>query len=47
MARNGFIGKTEDGRTYKLHMPKNGERAILKCTDGNLDMPDIVIEFVD
>jgi uncharacterized protein (TIGR02677 family) len=47
IARNGFTGKTEDGRTYRLHMPKNGERAVLKCTDGNLDMPDIVIEFVD
>ncbi|QSZ27786.1 TIGR02677 family protein [Aceticella autotrophica] len=47
MGRNGKTGKTEDGRTYRVHIPKDGERAILRCTDGNLDMPAIVIEFVD
>lgn len=47
MGRSSKMGKTEDGRTYRLHTPDNGERAILRCTDGNLDMPAIVIEFVD
>lgn len=38
-------GKTEDGREFKLNEPKYGERCILKCEDGNLQMPAYKIEF--
>ncbi|SHF01729.1 TIGR02677 family protein [Caldanaerobius fijiensis DSM 17918] len=45
MGNSQYKGKTEDGRTYRVIIPENGERIILKCTDGNLDMPAMVIEF--
>ncbi|MBZ4646088.1 MAG: hypothetical protein JG777_1577 [Clostridia bacterium] len=37
--------KTEDGRIFKLILPKKGERCILQCEDGNLEMPAYIIEF--
>ncbi|WP_084295117.1 TIGR02677 family protein [Caldanaerobius polysaccharolyticus] len=47
MGSTRLTGKTEDGRIYKVIFPENGERTILRCTDGNLDMPAIEIEFED
>jgi len=36
----------EDGRKIKLIYPQNGERCILKCEDGNLEMPAFELEFI-
>ncbi len=36
----------EDGRKIKLICPKNGERCILKCEDGDLEMPAFELEFI-
>lgn len=37
----------EDGRKIKLIYPKNEERCILKCEDGELDMPAFELEFIE
>lgn len=37
--------KTEDGRVFKLVRPENNSRTILKCEDGELDMPAYILEF--
>ncbi len=37
--------KTEDGRIFKLINPKDNSRVVLKCEDGELDMPAYVLEF--
>lgn len=37
----------EDGRKIKLIYPKNGERCVLKCEDGNLEMPAYEIQFIN
>lgn len=36
----------EDGSMIKLIKPENGEKCILKCEDGNLEMPAFILEFV-
>ena len=36
----------EDGRKVKLIYPKNEERCILKCEDGDLEMPAFELEFI-
>lgn len=41
------MGKTDDGRIYRVHLPKSHERIWLRCTDGNINMPAFVIEFED
>ena len=47
MANKDKIGKTEDGRTYRIHMDAKGKRITLRCQDGDLDMPSMVMEFID
>lgn len=47
MAAKDHIGKTEDGRTYKVIFPKDNERTCLHCTDGKIFMPAFTIEFTD
>jgi len=37
--------KTEDGRVFKLLVPDNEARIMLRCDDGNLDMPAYVLQF--
>lgn len=37
----------EDGRKIKLIYPQNKERCVLKCEDGNLEMPVVVLEVGD
>ncbi len=37
--------KTEDGRIVTLVLPQNGERCILKCEDGFLEMPAYTLKF--
>lgn len=37
----------EDGRKIKLIYPQNKERCILKCEDGNLEMPAFELEFIE
>ncbi len=39
------VGKTEDGKQFKLEIPTNGQRCVLKCEDGNLNMPAYRIIF--
>lgn len=38
---------SEDGRKIKLIYPQNGERCILKCEDGNLEMPAYELQFIE
>lgn len=38
-------GRTEYGQAYRL--TQNGERCILKCEDGELEMPSYVFEFLE
>lgn len=37
--------KTEDGRVFKIIKPKNNERCILDCEDGQLEMPSYILKF--
>ena len=37
----------EDGRKIKLIYAPNKKRCILRCDDGNLEMPAIILEFID
>lgn len=37
--------KTEDGRVFKLLLPTSGERMVLRCEDGELDMPAYKLQF--
>ena len=37
----------ENGKKIKLIYPKNGEKCILKCEDGNLEMPAFILKFID
>lgn len=39
------IGKTEDGRSYALQPPEDGERCVVSCTDGAFTMPAYRILF--
>ncbi|AFA46992.1 TIGR02677 family protein [Acetobacterium woodii] len=41
-------GKTEDGRVYQVELPKESDRrCLLRCEDGDLEMPAYVIRFLD
>ena len=41
-------GKTEDGRLFQVEIPGDQRRrCLLRCDDGNLDMPAYVIRFLD
>lgn len=40
-----YEAKTEDGSTVIVHLPKNNERCILRCEDGDLEMPAFILEF--
>lgn len=41
-------GKTEDGRFYQVELPiERNQRCVLRCEDGNLEMPAYVIRFLD
>ncbi|KNZ43142.1 TIGR02677 family protein [Acetobacterium bakii] len=41
-------GKTEDGRVFQVELPKErNRRCVLRCEDGNLEMPAYVIRFLD
>lgn len=43
---SGYRGKTEDGRIYKVEMPKSkDEKCILNCEDGVFEMPKFIIRF--
>lgn len=44
MGTRDHKGKTETGRTFRLHLASR-ERVQLVAHDGNLDMPDYVLEF--
>ena len=37
----------EDGRKIKLLYPENNQYCVLKCEDGDLEMPAFVLEFVE
>ena len=37
--------KTEDGRMISLIPPKDGQRCILRCEDGQLEMPAYILRF--
>lgn len=37
----------EDGRKIKLIYPQNNERCVLKCEDGNLEMPAFELQFLE
>lgn len=39
------IARTEDGRTVRVEAPADGERCILRCEDGNLEMPRFSLVF--
>ena len=41
------IGRTEDGRIYRIIIDEKSPRMILRCTDGNLEMPPVVMEFLN
>lgn len=41
------IGKTEDGRNFRLHVGNSERRVVLRCQDGNLEMPPMTLEFLD
>lgn len=45
IASPGKTAKTEDGRVFKLIVPDNGTRTVLRCYDGDLDMPAYVLKF--
>lgn len=48
MATAGHQAKTEEGRPYRVELPENrSERCVLRCTDGELEMPAYVIRFLD
>lgn len=44
---NGKQITIEDGRKVKLIYPQNGERCVLKCEDGNLEMPAFELQFIE
>ncbi|HZJ56809.1 MAG TPA: TIGR02677 family protein [Clostridia bacterium] len=46
MANKERMGKTEDGRTYRVHIDKKSPRMTLRCQDGNLEMPPMIMEFL-
>ena len=37
--------KTDDGRKVELIFPKDGRRCVLRCSDGELEMPAIVLKI--
>ena len=39
--------KTDDGRKVELIYPENNKRCILKCDDGELEMPAFVLKIAD
>ncbi|HZJ83290.1 MAG TPA: TIGR02677 family protein [Clostridia bacterium] len=45
LANKEKIGKTEDGRTYRIHIDK-GSHMTLRCQDGDLEMPPMIMEFI-
>ena len=45
MSSPNRISKTEDGRTFKVILPKNNENCVLDCEDGKLQMPAYKIVF--
>lgn len=38
-------GKTEYGRTFKVILPKNNERCMIVCEDGDFEMPAFQLHF--
>jgi uncharacterized protein (TIGR02677 family) len=44
-ANKDRIGKTEDGRIFRLLEPEKNADCVLKCDDGQLKMPAFVIRF--
>lgn len=48
IANSDKKGKTEDGRLFQVEIPGDQRRrCLLRCDDGNLDMPAYVIRFLD
>lgn len=47
MGNGKRTGKTDDGRIYRVRLPKSHERIWLRCNDGNINMPAFIIEFED
>jgi len=41
------MGKTENGRNFRLHLVNSDQRIVLRCQDGNLEMPPMILEFLD
>ena len=37
--------KTDDGRKVELIYPENNRRCVLKCDDGELEMPAFVLKI--
>lgn len=46
-AAPGKTAKTEDGRAFRLILPEKGKRCMLRCEDGDLDMPAYILKFDD
>lgn len=44
LATPELVGKTEDGRTYRVEVD-SGEPIIVKCSDGDFTMPPVKIKF--
>lgn len=47
LERKDLCSKTEDGRSYRVAAPENGETCVLECVDGSFHMPAYVIFFED
>lgn len=48
IANSDKKGKTEDGRLFQVEIPGDQRhRCLLRCDDGNLEMPAYVIRFLD
>lgn len=41
------VANTDSGKKFKILKPKDGKRCVLNCSDGKLEMPAYVIEFLD
>ncbi|WP_271629113.1 TIGR02677 family protein [Caldicellulosiruptor sp. DIB 104C] len=41
------VANTDSGKKFRVIRPQDDKRCILECTDGKMDMPAYVLEFVD
>lgn len=40
-----YLGRTEEGRSFRLDMSRQKERCVVHCEDGNFTMPKLAIVF--